>query len=247
MKFPRLTPEEEYEHGSKALLGDEDSKQALISHNLRLVIMQARRYTKDDHDIMDLIAEGNRGLAIASGRYDPTIGKFSTFAMLWIKQKMLIYMQKKQHIRVPSRIYWEANALRKQAEGPSATARDVAKSMAAEAKIPKVLSLHSKQSEGFEELEFFVSAPDSADEVQLRERDEAIEQAMAVLTEREQHVIRERFFESKSLQEVGQEMGVSRERIRQIQAFALSRIRSSLCRQLDQATLSSHDFAFSNE
>lgn len=248
-KYPLLTADEEIELGEKALLGDKVSREKLINCNLRLVVSIAKRYTGKGLDFLDLIQEGNLGLIRTVDKFDPTKGyKFSTYATWWIKQGITRAIADKSRIvRIPVHAYEIIRKIKsyisayKNVNGEEPDIKTISKDLnISEDKINEYLiyftdvgSLDKKINEEDDTLvgDGVASNVFVEDEVMNNSLIEDIDKALGCLTEREREVVEQRFGLKtgfgKTLEEVGSEFNVTRERIRQIEAKALRKIKRS--------------------
>ena len=249
-KVPLLTMEEERDYEQKAMQGDEYAKKMLCESNLRLVVSVAKRYVgKTSMSFLDLIQEGNLGLLKAVEKFDYTKGfKFSTYATWWIRQAITRAMaDQSRTIRIPVHMVETINKYVKvvrmlmQKLGREPTIEEIAGEMGLSvAKVLEIkrtsqdpISLETPMGEEDDgkmadiiEDESTKSPMESASQSLLREQLLAV---IDTLTPREQEVIRQRYGlmdgKQKTLEEVGREFSVTRERIRQIEAKALRKLK----------------------
>ena len=249
-KVPLLTSEEEAELAKRMLEGDEDAKQKLSEANLRLVVSIAKRYVGRGMLFLDLIQEGNLGLMKAVEKFDYTKGfKFSTYATWWIRQAITrAIADQARTIRIPvhmvETINRQVRAQRTllQEFGREPTPEEIAEYMGITpekvveiqkiAQDPVSLETPIGEEEDSHLVDFIEdtkAAPPSDVAAQAMLREQLI-QALHKLTPREEKVIRLRYGlddgKQRTLEEVGKEFNVTRERIRQIEAKALRKLRN---------------------
>ncbi|MFC2061461.1 RNA polymerase sigma factor RpoD/SigA [Elusimicrobiota bacterium] len=253
-RIPMISQEEMKRLVPKLKKGSEKAKQRLIHGNLRLVISIAKRYVRPGVEINDLIETGNIGLIAASNRYDPTKGtKFSTYAHDWIKEyirRATLHHSKAVHI--PVYVYQNFQKIMKawdsifKITGIAPTAKELAKKTGFRQKEIKNSLYYIKVFSDIPSLDAPISndidiplkatiaavgdqTPEDA--VGIMAMHQEIEELLENVTEREKEVIKLRFGVGAShphtLQDVGEKLNISRERVRQIQDKALSKLRKA--------------------
>ncbi|MEW6183054.1 MAG: RNA polymerase sigma factor RpoD [Bacillota bacterium] len=248
-RIPLLTPEEEVELAKQMEEGDMAAKRRLVEANLRLVVSIAKRYVGRGMLFLDLIQEGNLGLIKAVEKFDYRKGyKFSTYATWWIRQAITrAIADQARTIRIPVHMVETINKLIRvsrqllQELGREPMPEEIAKEMdISEDKVREIMKIAQEPVSletpiGEEEdshLGDFIEDQDAqapAEEASFTLLREQLNEVLQTLTEREQRVLRLRFGlddgRARTLEEVGQKFGVTRERIRQIEAKTLRKLR----------------------
>ena len=248
-KIPLLTLEEEHKLAVRMAEGDEEAQKKMTEPNLRLVVSIAKRYVGRGLPFLDLIQEGNLGLIKAVGKFDYTKGyKFSTYATWWIRQSITrAIADQARTIRIPVHMVETINRVLRtshsmvQKLGREPTTKEIADELhIEESKVEEVLKIAQEPVSletpiGEEEdshLGDFIQddeASQPSEEASYTLLREQLEEVLSTLTPREEQVLRMRFGltdgKPHTLEEVGKEFDVTRERIRQIESKALRKLR----------------------
>lgn len=244
-----ITPEKEKELGARAQNGDEEAVQELARANLRFVISVAKKYQNRGVSLTDLIQEGNVGLVTAARKFDPEQGvKFISYAVWWIRQAILAALANHgRSVRVPlnrasdlARIFREKERL-KQELGREPTPEELSAATDLTPELVESLqTLNAAEirldapigdSEDSQLVERFITEEAAEPEIEVESRllTEAVTEALATLDARDAKVLRLYFGlegeREHTLEEIGNMLGVTRERIRQLRDRALRRLR----------------------
>lgn len=254
---PLLTDEEEKQLGARIQTGDEEALRRLVEANLRFVVKIAKNYRGAGVSFMDLIHEGNMGLIEAARRYDPTRNvRFISYAVWWIRQALVTAISTLGHpVRLPAKVNYTLyraglTATRKEGElNRRPTVEEIATELGLKAEdLAGILDAggqsislnHPAGSEHERALEevFSLGSDESVEQGLIREAvKKNLDRALGELNRTEEMVVRMRFGldddNPRTLKEIGDCIGLSRERIRQIEAKALSKLKgNSLTRTL---------------
>jgi RNA polymerase nonessential primary-like sigma factor len=260
-RTPLFSAEQELQTATRARAGDFEARQAMIEHNLRLVVSIAKSYAGRGTPLADLIEEGNLGLMHAIDKFEPERGfRFSTYATWWIRQAVERALLQGRTVRLPvhvvrelQQIYRARRSLENDAQFASTRpdgvrAEDIAallgkpvavvNSLMALAEAPQSLDLSADGQEASNALLQTLAdgeAQDPGSSTQTHEVQRLLDAWLAALPSREKEVLEGRFglheHESETLEVLSDRLGLTRERVRQIQNEALSKLRRHMQRQ----------------
>ena len=250
-----LTHEEEMELAAKVQQGDDDARSRMIECNLRLVVKIARTYENYGLPLLDLINEGNIGLMKAVERFDPSRGlRFSTYAVWWIRQAIIRALaNQSKTIRLPVHAGQKLAAMRRTANhlrqelGRDATDQEIADALGTTTEMIAALrgvALHptsidapigQEDGSSYGEIIADEKAELPYEQLVAKSNCELIGKLVGKLPERQAQVLRSRFGlageRQRTLEEIGENLGITRERARQIEQGALRKLRKMMLKQ----------------
>ena len=250
-QFPQLTPEEEQQLGTRVQKGDEDAFRKLIESNLRFVVAMAKKYSRSGYPLHELINEGNMGLIEAASRFDPNRGvRFITYASWWIRQAILAAIAHygqvfKLPLKLKHELYRFETRVAKltQELGHRPSVDEISRGLGMTEEVvrhmmegtPTEVSLSTPVGDQDEaHLEDLIRDPavTPVDEVLIaRSLEEQLQTLLGQLDEKERLIIERKFglgdAEPQTLAEIGSDLHLSRERIRQIEERAIGKLRRS--------------------
>jgi len=248
---PLLTADEEKYFARRALKGDESARQRMIESNLRLVVKISRRYLNRGLPLLDLIEEGNLGLIHAVKKFDPERGfRFSTYATWWIRQTIeRAIMNQARTVRLPIHIIKDINTclraarlLRQQGDA-NPTVQDIADHLQRDAsEVQRLMTLHQRvtlrvgpsDENGSAPVDLLHAKRDAEPSrcAQKATVNEIVDHWVCELNDKQRTVVERRFglhgYRRATLEQIGDEIGVTRERVRQIQLDALKNLREMM-------------------
>lgn len=252
---PLLSAEEEVHFSRLAISGDEKGRKRMIESNLRLVVKISRRYINRGLPLLDLIEEGNLGLIRAVEKFDPERGfRFSTYATWWIRQTIeRAIMNQTRTIRLPIHVVKELNQYLRAAReltkklDHEATAEEIAELLGKPvANVERILKLNERitsldttigplSEQTLLDTIADERTNDPSEELQANDIQNNLNHWIEELPEKQREVLSRRFgirgYETSTLEDVGKEIGLTRERVRQIQVEALKRLREIMEKQ----------------
>jgi RNA polymerase nonessential primary-like sigma factor len=248
---PLLSADEEKYYARLALSGDEPARQRMIESNLRLVVKISRRYLNRGLPLLDLIEEGNLGLIHAVKKFDPERGfRFSTYATWWIRQTIeRAIMNQSRTVRLPIHIIKDINTclraarhLRQRSENTPTTANIASYLQRDVTEVERLMGLHHRvtlragpaDENGSGPVDLLRAQRDAEPSrcAQKEAMNNIVDHWVCELNEKQRAVVERRFglhgYRRATLEQIGNEIGVTRERVRQIQLDALKNLRTMM-------------------
>jgi RNA polymerase primary sigma factor len=238
-KCDPISTEREVELAKRILEGDKKALDELVTANLRFVIKIAKKYQNQGIPVADLINEGNYGLTVAATKFDHTKGfKFISYAIWWIKQSILQCLNENSRIvRLPGNIITKLSHIKKEIDAfEKEFHRTPNENEVEQIVVPSCSSLNSLINEDGDELvnileDNMFNSPDVLDTEEETLRNDEMKRAMKNLSEREIRILNNYFGidgEPMTLEMIGEDVGLTKERVRQIKESAIRKVRNNL-------------------
>jgi RNA polymerase primary sigma factor len=238
-KCDPISTEKEVELAKRILEGDKKALDELVTANLRFVIKIAKKYQNQGIPVADLINEGNYGLTVAATKFDHTKGfKFISYAIWWIKQSILQCLNENSRtVRLPGNIITKLSHIKKEIDAfEKEFHRTPNENEVEQIVVPSCSSLNSLINEDGDELvnileDNMFNSPDVLDTEEETLRNDEMKRAMKNLSEREIRILNNYFGidgEPMTLEMIGEDVGLTKERVRQIKESAIRKVRNNL-------------------